>query len=118
MTFKTEKISTGMPLQGFRRLKSGNPHEYWAEACKRDDFQWITVELGLPAYASDGQFYQRGQEGWFWYQVIPEPKQPDELTKPEFGAEESSQSELKPFSAAWFREHMRKRSFRDVLPRR
>jgi hypothetical protein len=35
-----------MPLQGFRRLKSGNPHEYWAEACKRDDFQWITVELG------------------------------------------------------------------------
>jgi hypothetical protein len=46
MTFKTEKISTGMPLQGFRRLKSGNPHEYWAEACKRDDFQWITVELG------------------------------------------------------------------------
>jgi len=46
MTFKTEKISTGMPLQGFRRLKSGNPHEYWAAVCKKDNFQWITVELG------------------------------------------------------------------------
>jgi hypothetical protein len=46
MTFKTEKISTGMPLQSFRRLKSGNPHKYWAAVCKRDDFQWITVELG------------------------------------------------------------------------
>jgi hypothetical protein len=35
-----------MPLQSFRRLKSGNPHKYWAAVCKRDDFQWITVELG------------------------------------------------------------------------
>jgi hypothetical protein len=46
MTFKTEKISTGMPLHDFRLPKSGNPHEYWAAVCKKDNFQWITVELG------------------------------------------------------------------------
>jgi hypothetical protein len=46
MAFKTEKISTDMPLQGFRLQKSGNPHEYWAAVCKKDNFQWITVELG------------------------------------------------------------------------
>ncbi|EOW9308319.1 thioredoxin family protein [Vibrio cholerae] len=78
---------------------------------------WVTIPIIifllfiLPAHASDGQFYQRGQEGWFWYQVIPEPEQPDELIEPEAGVVESSQSELKPFSAAWFREHMQ--SFMD-----
>ncbi len=78
---------------------------------------WVTIPIIifflfiLPAYASDGPFYQRGQEGWFWYQVIPEPEQPDELVEPETGVVESSQSELKPFSAAWFREHMQ--SFMD-----
>lgn len=78
---------------------------------------WVTIPIIifflfiLPAHASDGQFYQRGQEGWFWYQVIPEPEQPDELIEPETGVVESSQSELKPFSAAWFREHMQ--SFMD-----
>ncbi|EGQ8312735.1 thioredoxin family protein, partial [Vibrio cholerae] len=36
---------------------------------------WVTIPIIifflfiLPAHASDGQFYQRGQEGWFWYQV-------------------------------------------------
>ena len=78
---------------------------------------WVTIPIIifflfiLPAHASDGPFYQRGQEGWFWYQVIPEPAEDEELIKPEFGAAESSQSGLKPFSAAWFREHMQ--SFMD-----
>ena len=78
---------------------------------------WVTIPiiifflLILPAHASDGQFYQRGQEGWFWYQAIPEPAEDEELIKPESGAAESSQSGLKPFSAAWFREHMQ--SFMD-----
>ena len=41
---------------------------------------WVTIPIIilflfiLPAHASDGPFYQRGQEGWFWYQVIPEPE--------------------------------------------
>lgn len=35
-----------MPLHSFRRLKIGNSHEYWAEVCKSDNFQWITVEPG------------------------------------------------------------------------
>lgn len=40
---------------------------------------WVTIPIIifflfiLPAHASDGPFYQRGQEGWFWYQAIPEP---------------------------------------------
>ncbi len=78
---------------------------------------WVTIPIIifflfiLPAHASDGQFYQRGQEGWFWYQVIPEPAEDEEPIKPESGAAESSQSGLKPFSAAWFREHMQ--SFMD-----
>jgi hypothetical protein len=43
---------------------------------------WVTIPIFIfflfimPAHASDGPFYQRGQEGWFWYQVIPEPEQP------------------------------------------
>ena len=63
---------------------------------------WVTIPIIifllfiLPAHASDGPFYQRGQEGWFWYQVIPEPEQPDELIEPEAGVVESSQSELSP----------------------
>jgi conjugal transfer pilus assembly protein TraF len=31
----------------------------------------------LPAHASDGSFYQSGQEGW--YQVIPEPEELEEF---------------------------------------
>ncbi len=78
---------------------------------------WVTIPIIIfflfimPAYASDGQFYQRGQEGWFWYQVIPEPAESEEQIKPESGVMEPTKDELKPFSAAWFREHMQ--SFMD-----
>ena len=60
---------------------------------------------------SDGPFYQRGQEGWFWYRVIPEPAEAEEQIKPESGVMEPTKDELKLFSAAWFREHMQ--SFMD-----
>lgn len=62
----------------------------------------------LPAYADDG-FYRRGQEGWFWYQVIPDPlEELPEQTQPPM---ESLPSTAMPFTAAWFREHMQ--SFMD-----
>src|SRR5690554_1357252 len=78
---------------------------------------WVTIPIIifflfiLPAHASDGPFYQRGQEGWFWYQVIPEPAEDEEPIKPKSSVVEPTKNELKPFSAAWFRGHMQ--SFMD-----
>lgn len=52
---------------------------------------WVTIPIIifflfiLPAYASDEPFYQRGQEGWFWYQVIPGPAEAEELINLSFG---------------------------------
>lgn len=77
------------------------------------------LAISLAAHASDGPFYQRGQEGWFWYRVIPEPEQPDELIEPETGVVESRSSELKDLQCRHGSESICNRSWtRQLMSRR
>lgn len=75
----------------------------------------------------DGRFLQRGEEGWFWYEVIPEDEKPEkvkpEAPKPKDSVETLAkpkktepQPEAAPalpppppaMSAEWFRENIKK----------
>ena len=58
-----------------------------------------------------GQFYQRGQKVGFGIRSFPEQAESGRPNEAEIWFVEPTKDGLKPFSAAWFREHMQ--SFMD-----
>lgn len=82
----------------------------------------LAVSWHTLAEPGDNGFYDRGQEGWFWYKEEPEPREPKPEPEPEPEPEpvtivaESAETTPEPakpqgpavFSAAWFRENLPK----------
>ena len=79
--------------------------------------------------SDDGRYFERGEEGWFWYEPEPEPAPEPTIEEtepdPEPGLTESTAVEKidpvepKPLSAAWFRANLddyRDRALDDPSP--
>ena len=79
----------------------------------------LAISIAMPVQADGSEFYERGEEGWFWY-VDPEPApepEPEEPKKkipepvaeipepPEEDPEPVEPPGPKPMTVAWFREH-------------
>ncbi len=76
------------------------------------------IASAVPAAASDRvsadnpvvRFYGRKAEGWFWYEPIPKPAQPERLQPEQPALAPVSRRTAAPatFSAAWFRQNLPK----------
>lgn len=73
-------------------------------------FALVCLSLALPPQADAAGFYFREQEGWFWYERVPEPAPepppPEPTAPPQPPLTETAPEGPKPLSAQWLRERI------------